>query len=235
MKNAFNVGGMDENPSDEFESLFTAADFASDPEQEFRRRRPIPSYRARGVRSVPRFGRFGAALHRRKPGPALRFRGPIPRRASICSCPAVNCPQHGDESVRWVQSTLNRILNLRLPVTGIMDAATRSALRGFQEQQGLPADGIAGPDTQSALVAAAGGGMSGSPDASAVAADWDAAQEFGMDRETSPSACAHFTPIAVEKPGGGRIKNKNAPKASEIVRVSRAFGGKVPLHRLAAA
>lgn len=67
------------------------------------------------------------------------------------------CPVRGTEFVRWVQSSLNRVLGLRLPVTGIMNAATRSAVRSFQQRQGLPVDGIAGPDTERALIAARSG------------------------------------------------------------------------------
>ncbi len=55
------------------------------------------------------------------------------------------------EFVRWVQSALNRAEGRRLPVTGVMDAAARSALRRFQRAEGLPADGFAGPDTVQAL------------------------------------------------------------------------------------
>lgn len=62
------------------------------------------------------------------------------------------CPVHGTEFVRWVQSALNNVLGLRLAVDGIRNAATRSALRRFQEQQSLPVDGIAGPETKEALV-----------------------------------------------------------------------------------
>lgn len=58
------------------------------------------------------------------------------------------------EYIRWVQDSLNRLMNLRLPVTGIMDAAVRSALRSFQEKRGLPADGVAGPGTKRALAEA---------------------------------------------------------------------------------
>jgi peptidoglycan hydrolase-like protein with peptidoglycan-binding domain len=60
----------------------------------------------------------------------------------------------GNEYVRWVQSSLNGILGLRLPVDGIMGPETRSAIRGFQKRQGLPVDGIVGPDTERALLAA---------------------------------------------------------------------------------
>ncbi|MBX3606681.1 MAG: peptidoglycan-binding protein [Piscinibacter sp.] len=50
-----------------------------------------------------------------------------------------------------MQSALNRVEGLRLPVTGVMDAAARSALRRFQRGAGLPVDGVAGPDTVEAL------------------------------------------------------------------------------------
>jgi hypothetical protein len=62
-------------------------------------------------------------------------------------------PAQATKFVRWVQSSLNEVLGLRLPVTGIMNAATRSAVRGFQEQHGPTANGIAGPETEQALVA----------------------------------------------------------------------------------
>lgn len=56
--------------------------------------------------------------------------------------------------MRWLQSTLNQVLGLTLTVDGVMGVQTRSALRDFQSQQGLVADGIAGPDTREALMAA---------------------------------------------------------------------------------
>jgi len=62
----------------------------------------------------------------------------------------------GSEHMRWVQSALNDVLGLQLPVNGIADPATRSAIRSFQQQQGLPADGVVGPDTERALLAARG-------------------------------------------------------------------------------
>ena len=61
------------------------------------------------------------------------------------------------EYVRWVQSSLNQIMALRLPVDGVMEPETRSAIRSFQERQGLPVDGIVGPDTERALLAVRGG------------------------------------------------------------------------------
>jgi hypothetical protein len=59
------------------------------------------------------------------------------------------------EYVRWVQSALNRVLGLRLPVDGVMGPETRSAIRSFQKRHGLATDGIVGPDTEEALREAA--------------------------------------------------------------------------------
>ena len=60
----------------------------------------------------------------------------------------------GSEYIRWVQDCLNRILGLRLPLTGVLGLETRSAIRSFQKQQGLPVSGIVGPDTERALLSA---------------------------------------------------------------------------------
>ncbi len=149
-------------------------------EQEIRRggrsRSPVSRQRTgrqqghqRGRQQVPpaRSSRSGPTLRRPQARPRRR---PVirPRSSRIhlsgeplstlepgsCTCPAQDCPQHGSEYVRWVQSSLNQIMGLSLPVDGIMDAATRSALRRFQEQQGLPIDGIAGPETKDALIEA---------------------------------------------------------------------------------
>lgn len=100
-------------------------------------------------------------LRRRAPRPAVRppLRRP-PRallrpRVRVAGAPApCVCPAHGTEFVRWVQSALNDVLALRLPVNGVMDAAARGALRKFQARERLPADGIAGPETERALVEA---------------------------------------------------------------------------------
>lgn len=60
-------------------------------------------------------------------------------------------PTSEHELIRWVQDSLNRLLNLRLPVHGILDAPTRSAVRSFQARAGLPVTGIISPDTERAL------------------------------------------------------------------------------------
>jgi hypothetical protein len=43
-----------------------------------------------------------------------------------------------------------------------------------------------------------------------------------------------FQPVPVESPGGDRIKDKRDPSPADMVKVPRASGGSVPLHRLAA-
>lgn len=55
------------------------------------------------------------------------------------------------EYVRWVQSSLNQVMGLRLTIDGILNAETRSAVRSFQERRGLPVTGFIGPDTEQAL------------------------------------------------------------------------------------
>ena len=67
-------------------------------------------------------------------------------------------PPAGSEYMRWVQSALNDVLGLQLPLNGIGDSATRNAIRSFQQREGLPVYGVVGPDTERALIAARGGG-----------------------------------------------------------------------------
>lgn len=56
--------------------------------------------------------------------------------------------------IRWVQSSLNKILGLRLRVDGMAGQQTRSAIRSFQQMKGLKVDGIVGPQTEKALIIA---------------------------------------------------------------------------------
>ncbi|HMQ35781.1 MAG TPA: peptidoglycan-binding protein, partial [Chloroflexaceae bacterium] len=64
----------------------------------------------------------------------------------------------GSAHTRWVQTSLNKIMGLRLAVDGQLGPATRSAVRAFQGRKGLAADGIVGPATEAAIVAALGAG-----------------------------------------------------------------------------
>jgi peptidoglycan hydrolase-like protein with peptidoglycan-binding domain len=89
---------------------------------------------------------------RRWPGAAIDGPyGVVPEPYPVEPLPA------GTEYMRWVQSALNDVLGLQLPVHGIVDAATRSAIRSFQRREGLSVDGVVGPDTERALLAARSG------------------------------------------------------------------------------
>jgi peptidoglycan hydrolase-like protein with peptidoglycan-binding domain len=75
--------------------------------------------------------------------------------------PAEQEPPYGSERVRWVQDCLNHVMRLQLPVTGLMGAETRSAVRSFQKQQGLRVSGIVGPDTEESIKTACTGQPAG--------------------------------------------------------------------------
>lgn len=62
------------------------------------------------------------------------------------------------EYIRWAQSVLNRSLDLKLAINGMLDQKTLSAIRSFQRRNGLAADGIMGPKTEKALLASSGAG-----------------------------------------------------------------------------
>ncbi len=99
------------------------------------------------------------APSRRQPPRRLqrRARRPFPLFATDPTTVAAQ----GSEQVRWAQNALNQIMGLNLPSNGVMDRATRSAVRSFQRSNSLPASGIVGPDTAEALRAAFGGYSAG--------------------------------------------------------------------------
>jgi outer membrane protein OmpA-like peptidoglycan-associated protein len=58
------------------------------------------------------------------------------------------------EYIRWVQRSLNNILGTNLRADGIIGSLTRSAVRSFQQKQGLVADGVVDSKTEAALIKA---------------------------------------------------------------------------------
>jgi peptidoglycan hydrolase-like protein with peptidoglycan-binding domain len=62
----------------------------------------------------------------------------------------------GPDYVRWVQGCLNRVMSLRLPLTGVMEPRTRSAIRAFQQRQGLAITGVVTPETLASFISACG-------------------------------------------------------------------------------
>jgi Putative peptidoglycan binding domain len=73
--------------------------------------------------------------------------------------------RRGPAYIRWVQQALNQVSAARLTVDGAIGTRTRAAIRAFQAGHRLPADGVAGPRTEQALIAA---GASPPPGASAT-------------------------------------------------------------------
>lgn len=64
--------------------------------------------------------------------------------------------RHGDTGspVRDIQQRLRALGNAELALDGIFGDSTRGAVRRFQRERGLPADGIVGPETWRSLVEA---------------------------------------------------------------------------------
>lgn len=152
--------------NEEFEfNTFGLQPFSSETEEERggKARRPVPG---RGLTLANRLKAIKTAkLHKPVKRPWPRPGSKKRPRVPTSSTPAGATPaategyrtRDCNEQIRWVQSTLNRILGLNLTVDGMMDVETRSAVRSFQQRQSLPVTGIAGPDTQQALLAATRG------------------------------------------------------------------------------
>ena len=89
--------------------------------------------------------------------PSRHSRGPyIPRAVALPRSVDYGFTQHvvesgGDEKIRWVQDCLNHKLNLSLPITGVANAETRSAIRKFQQERGIRANGLIDPQTEEVL------------------------------------------------------------------------------------
>lgn len=132
--------------------------------------------------------------------------------------------------IRWVQRSLNQILGLQLAADGDLGSQTRSAIRSFQQRQGLKVDGIVGSQTESALIAAGATPLplSGIP---------PEPQEPPMPVPATPldRRCRFgFSPRRAEVPGGGRIKDKTPPNPNDLVEVEGVGSRRIPLQRLAA-
>jgi peptidoglycan hydrolase-like protein with peptidoglycan-binding domain len=161
------------------------------------RRGPVrrPATRRFPFRRFPRVFRFpfarwnGATIIRDRTDsqpPARPDKSPAEQGASSSSTTpegasqdAGNAPAEGSEQVRWIQNNLNQVMNLQLAVDGVMKPEIRDALRSFQQQHGLPVDGILGPETERALSAASRGSASSPstpespPDSEPVEQEWE--------------------------------------------------------------
>ena len=186
--------------SPEFHGEFQASEAASGSflgEEEFSRR-----FLSRPPGIVPRAPR-GTALRTRMPSiPGRRrptkppARLPRPRLGSPWGIvrepygvvsepyPAEPEPREGSDHIRWVQNCLNQLLGLQLPLSGVMAVATRSAVRNFQRQQGLPVSGMVSPETQEALQAACAGSQDARAPEEELSSSWESLSSDGeMEQE----------------------------------------------------
>jgi peptidoglycan hydrolase-like protein with peptidoglycan-binding domain len=137
----------------------------------FSARRRSPAGRVGGIRAKP--PRPPRPQRPQRPPRPSRPRWPWPR-GPLSIGYGVAGPertQEGSEHVRWIQDCLNRAMSAQLPVDGVMTPAARSLVRSFQQQQGLTANGIVGPDTEEALKKACAGGAAPAPGDAAPPAD----------------------------------------------------------------
>jgi hypothetical protein len=139
----------------EMEEFDLPAEFENDKELSRFRRLPPRSLSPRPI--APR-----ANAPRPRPVPPRKPKYPRPIIGRRTYLYAPDSPA-ASEYVRWVQTMLNQSLNLQLPVDGIVSVETRSAIRSFQEKNGLPVTGIVGPDSERALISAGRAGASVAP------------------------------------------------------------------------
>jgi peptidoglycan hydrolase-like protein with peptidoglycan-binding domain len=100
--------------------------------------------------------------------------------------------------VLFIQQCLNRVMRSRLRLTGKMNAATRSLVRGFQRRSRLPLTGLVDEDTEAALRAACGGrAVAGAP---AISGPQEPPVSGEPDSAASAPAAAAQEPAAGEPP-----------------------------------
>jgi lipoprotein-anchoring transpeptidase ErfK/SrfK len=111
--------------------------------------------------------------------------------------------KHGDNSpeVRQLQETLNATGPTRLPrlaINSAFDAATMARVMEFQFRNGLPANGVFGPQTNEKLTAEAQLGNPSEPEGRCIRVDLFG-QELTAFEKGLPAM--HISPVAGGRPG----------------------------------
>jgi Uncharacterized protein conserved in bacteria len=95
------------------------------------------------------------------------------------------------EYIRWAQRALNQNMGLRLAEDGIVGAQTRSAIRSFQQRSGLQVDGILGPRTAAALIAAGAPAQPGTSSGSSPSVSTDLERVCPEPARLARDRCLH--------------------------------------------
>ena len=83
---------------------------------------------------------------------ALAANTASPPPVNLDNCPMLSEGYQDVGCVSQLQTELNTILGLNLPVDGTFGPATKTAVETFQQEHNIaPADGIVGPQTKAAL------------------------------------------------------------------------------------
>lgn len=206
-------------------------------------RSPRPTAHPGGFRSptgTPRPSGFGfsppATVPHAGPGHPGRPPGPRPRHPRLYPWPvwppvvaapdaaapptSPPAPTEGTEYTRWVQSALNQVLGLSLPVDGVMSDQSRDAVRRFQRDRGLPEDGIVGPDTERALAEARRGPAAPSDSAPSPAEEIGLAPAPTASPVPQPTLRDNIVRVAkgeLQRWGNGSLREKD-PRAGPILR-----------------
>jgi Putative peptidoglycan binding domain len=133
----------------------------------------------------------GASYASKKPEAMSNKAGGLGPRASTSGT--------GSSMVRQVQQRLNQILGLRLPLNGLLDVPSRSALRRFQSWIGLPATGMLDPQTRSKLTVPTPA-RPGTPGTPGRAQAGTPARPPSGTSGRAPSGPPRTTPVAIIRP-----------------------------------
>lgn len=128
-------------------------------------------------------------------------------------------PSSGAEYTRWLQASLNQVMNLQLSLDGVMSQQVRDAVRDFQRSRQLPADGFVGPDTERALVEARRGGQTPPPGGTEPAGDLSPGAPPPANGAAAQGAPANGQPGATEPPpanGAGAAPAAGQPPEGEF-------------------
>lgn len=140
------------------------------------------------------------------------------RAVSTTQAPASGSPaaSGGVPYIRWVQTTLNKILGTRLTIDGILGAQTRSAIRSFQQPHGLAADGLVGAATEAALVAAGAPTPPRRQQASASPAGANRGRPIQSAPKSAPAPAPRQPPSGAASPGASAGGRKYTANPNEV-------------------